>query len=112
VAALDHDLLLEAGVTYAQPFRYQHADGSSATSAGWSAKWQIRASIDSPTVLLEGTPTITQSTGEVIVALSASDTRALPKAAVWGLEFYGPSSATEVRIAQGKVRVSPEVVRP
>jgi len=112
VAALVHDLLLEAGVTYGQGFRYVDALGVPVPVAGWTAKWQIRVSVaDTGTPLLAGTPAIDLVTGEVLVAMSASATRALPASAVWGLEFYGPGLSPEVRIAQGKVKVTPEVVK-
>jgi hypothetical protein len=107
-----YDLLdVEAGATYRRTFRYLQSDGTTPVPmTGWTAEIHFRAKVDATETIVEKTPTIDVPTGAIVLDLTPAETRLLPRSCVWGLELTAPGGDV-IRLAQGKVKVSPEVVR-
>lgn len=113
MTALRYDLELEAGASYSVTFLYRQPDGVTVIPlTGYTALAQIRTSpYDTATEpLVEVVPDITALTGEVVVALTAEQTRAAVNGAAWALELTHSGGEPVVRLAHGRVKVSPEVV--
>lgn len=108
--AVRHKLYVEAGTTVTRQFEYLDNDGEPFDLVGYTAKMQIRETA-SGDLALEVTPTIDVETGQVAIELSAAQTSTLtaPKY-VYAIELYGPDGYV-VRLVEGGVTVSPEVVR-
>ena len=82
---------------------------------GWTAREEIRASIDAPTplkVLTTGAGITLGADGSIRRVLSATDTTALPlNARVHMLELTDPAGVV-TRFAQGDVTVNPDFLEP
>lgn len=84
---------------------------------GCTARMQVRAEVESPTVLLEltttnGGITLGGVAGTVDLYVSDEDTAAIDwEGGVFDLEIEHPSGEV-TRLAQGSISVSPEVTRP
>ena len=111
MAAVQHDLAVEAGATFTTSFQYVDAQGASIPLTGWTATFQARhkiadtATVISKTLVIDGTSTMR-------LTLTAAETSALVKGSfVYGLEVAAPGAEPTIRLAQGKLAVSPEVVR-
>lgn len=105
-----YPLRIEAGATYARTFKIKNkSDGSNFNLTGYTGKAQIRVSHDSPLVL-EIIPTINATDSTVKIRIEATQTsNLLLNEYVWALEI---SNATDtVRLLEGQVTVSPEVVK-
>lgn len=104
---------VEAGATFnAYSFQYLQDDGVTPVDlTGWTGKLQVRETTTSSTVAIEVIPTLTPSTGMVDFTFSATQTSSLTASQyVYALELYSPTNVT-VRLVEGKIFVSPEVVR-
>ena len=83
---------------------------------GCAARMQVRAEVESPTVLLSlttenGGLTLGGAAGTVDLYVSDEDAGAITwDAGVWDLEIVHPSGEV-TRLAQGSIAVSPEVTR-
>lgn len=105
-------LYVEAGATYYREFVYTDPETDEPFDlTGYTAEIQIRESVSSATAALTIEPTITALTGSIAIGLSATQTATLtnPKY-VYALELYGDDDLV-IRLAEGGVIVSPEVVR-
>lgn len=91
---------------------------------GFSARMQVRESIDSDTVILDLTPAngriavTNAATGTLQILVSAADTAALPldfetQTYVYDLEVFRPTPAPEYvrKVMRGKLKCFPEVTR-
>lgn len=91
---------------------------------GFSARMQVRESIDSETVILDLTPAngriaVTNPvTGTIQILVSAADTAALPlgfetQTYVYDLEVFRPTPTPEYvrKVMKGKLKCYPEVTR-
>jgi hypothetical protein len=108
--AVRHKLYVEAGATLTRQFEYLDNDGEPFDLVGYTAKMQIRETADGELVL-EVTPAINVSTGEVSIEIPAAQTALLTSPRyVYAIELYGPDGYV-VRLVEGGVAVSPEVVR-
>jgi hypothetical protein len=113
------DLTIEQGATFKRTLLLKQGDGASAPAVnltGYTARMQIRADVDSTTVLIaltteNGRITITPLDGRLDLLISATDSAALAfEAGVHDLEIV--SSGGEVtRLVQGKAKLSKEVTR-
>lgn len=113
MSALTYHLELEAGASYSATFLYRQADGVTPVNlTGWTALAQIRRSAyDSSTEpLVEVVPDITPLTGQVVLALTSEQTRAAVDGGAWALELTNTGGEPVIRLAHGRVKVSPEVV--
>ena len=112
MAAVKYDLELEAGASFSLDFVYKDTDGDPIPLTGWTAQAMVRRSAleaDDVDPLVDVEPVVTGAEGRVTLALTPEQTRAASRGEVWALEI---TDGTEVvRLAHGRVRVSPEVVR-
>jgi hypothetical protein len=115
MAALQVDLTIEQGSTWAHGFR-PTVDNEPILADGWTAKAQVRAT-QAGDVLHEwstqlGNINIDTVNGNLTLTLDPDDsTPWVWRKAVYDIEVTSPDGATTRRIAQGKIRVSPEVTR-
>lgn len=115
--ALSLDLAIEQGVTWAHGFIPQLNGQAVAAGEGWTANAQARATVTAPEVLHEwstalGNVGIDATTGAVTMTVAPAESSAWPwRQAVYDLEVTSPDGSTTYRVAQGKIRVSPEVTR-
>jgi hypothetical protein len=108
--AATYTLEIEAGATFdSVQFRYLEDDKVTPVNlTGWTARAQIRKTA-AATLEIELDTTI--SGGLISIAASAVDTALLTERNyVWALELEH-TDGTVIRLVQGKVYVSPEVVR-
>lgn len=104
-------LYIEAGATFdSYSFRYLEDDKVTPVNlTGWTARLQIRETASGPLVL-EVTPTINVAQGLIEFVISATQTASLALSKyVWALELS--KAGVVVRLVEGKVVVSAEVVR-
>jgi hypothetical protein len=123
VKPLRYDLTIYRGATFDQPLLWKPG-GTPQNLTGWSARMQVRATVDSATVIVELTTANNRivlgtsgdlTTGAIRLLLSATDTSSLPLSTdpaghVYDLELVGPGGIVE-RLVEGRVIVSPEVTR-
>lgn len=104
---------VEAGATFnAYSFQYLNDDGVTPVDlTGWTGKIQVRESASSASKVFEVIPSIEVATGIVSFEFSATQTALLTaQTYVWACELYAPNGDV-VRLVEGKIFVSPEVVR-
>lgn len=103
-------LYIEAGATWLRQFEYVNDDGTPFDLDGYAALLQIRETPEA-TLALEAVPVIDLPTATLSIEFSAEQTATLTLPAyVYAMELYAPDG-TVTRLVQGKVTVSPEVVR-
>lgn len=107
--AIQYNLHVEAGATYTRDIVYTNDDGSLFDLTGYSATMQIRPTVLSATLTLAVTPTIDVPTSTVSFTLTATQTAALSGSYVYAIEIA--KSPVVIRLMEGEVIVSPEVVR-
>lgn len=104
------------GATFRKRLTWRAPDGTPIDLSGCTARMQVRAEVESPTVLLSlttenGGLTLGGVAGTVELYVSDEDTGTITwDAGVWDLEVVHPSGEV-TRLAQGYVAVSPEVTR-
>lgn len=117
MALYELNLNVDAGATYPAAdgpaqFFLTNDDGTVYSLTGFTASMQIRKTADAATVAVSVTPSINTVTGCVSFTIPASQTSTLTDGPyVWALELHGPSDNPVIRLAEGLVFVSPEVVR-
>jgi hypothetical protein len=107
--AIQYNLHVDAGATYTRDIVYTNDDGSLFDLTGYSASMQIRPSVSSSTLTLAITPTLNTTTATVSFSLTAVQTAALAGSYVYAIELA--KSPIVIRLMEGEVIVSPEVVR-
>ncbi len=109
--AVRYKLHIDAGATFKREFEYTNDDGTVFNLTGYTAKLQIRETVDGPLVL-EIIPAINVTTGVISFTLTAAQTATLIKPEyVYAMELYAPGNEPTFRFIEGGVEVSPEVVR-
>lgn len=109
--ATTYNFTIDAGATFSVEFAIKNDDGSIFDLTGYTATMQIKDMPTSPTFVLETTPTLTVLTGIVGVALTATQTSTLTNSSyVYGIELYG-SGGFVLRPVDGKITMSPEIVK-
>lgn len=105
-----YPLRIEAGATYSRTFKIKNrSDGSNFDLTGYTGLAQIRVDYDTPLVL-EIVPTINATDSTIAIRIEADETSELTESKyIWGLEIY--NSTDTVRMLEGDVTVSPEVVK-
>lgn len=111
-------MYIPQGATYGHIFLYRNKDDDSVIALnGYTARLQIREKVTSTTTLYEATTdeddglTITGGTGKVYLEIPAAITAAWTwTKGVFDLEVISEAGKV-TRIAQGNVKVSPEVTR-
>lgn len=109
--AATYDLEIDAGATYSVQFAYKDANGSAINLTGYTGKCQIRTAVGG-TLVLEEIPTINASTGVITLTFTAAETALLTSPRyLYALEIYAAGGEPTIRLAEGAVRVSLEVVK-
>ena len=121
--AVRYDLYIEKGATFSRVFRYKDADGVAIDLTGYVARLMVRSPDHTGTVVVgfdlstENSPaeiTIDGAAGEVVVEVADEVTAAVDDATcsgVYDLEIESPAGKV-TRLAEGRVRFSPEATRP
>lgn len=107
--ALNYPLRIEAGATYSRTFKLKNSsDGTLFDLTGYTPKAQIRQHPSTALVLeLDVTTDIPNAT--VTVRIEAADTSTLTESNYyWGCELASLNDT--IRLVEGEVAVSPEVV--
>jgi len=116
VAAGKLDFLIEQGATFYHRLRWLGEDDLPIQLDGYMGRMQIREAIDAEEVLHEltscnGQISINGPTGEIVLAIPASDTEAFAwVSGVYDLEIVSADGYV-TRLIAGDVSVSPEVTR-
>lgn len=119
MAAATYKLVIEQGSTFRLLLRLTNADGTTPDLTGYTARMQIRETLDSPQPLYElttqdrpaGGITIDGPAGTIALRVSAADTTALawPRG-VYDLELQAPDGDVG-KLLKGEVVVEREVTR-
>jgi carbohydrate-binding DOMON domain-containing protein len=108
--AANYGLEIEAGATFSLELEYKNEDGTLFDFTNWTAKAQIRQT-PSAASALEITTAINAATSVITISLTATQTSTLTAPNyVWAMELT-KTDGTVIRLVEGAVRVSPEVVR-
>ena len=104
--AQSEPLHIDAGATYTRQFTY--AKDSGAWGSDYNARLMVRDSEGN--IALDVAPTFNRLTGDISLELTPAQTGTLTEPRYrWSLELIGASET--IRLLQGRVTVSPEVVR-
>jgi hypothetical protein len=107
------DLNIEAGATYSGlSIVVRNSDNTLMSLTGYTGQLQIRKSPASSTAVITVTPTITTGTSTVSFTIPANQTSLLDGGVyVWALEITASGGEPVLRLAEGSVYVSAEVVK-
>lgn len=105
------DLTIEAGATFSLALAYQNPDTTPVILTGWTAKWQARVSPSAAETVIDETPVIDGPTGTITLSLTAAQTALLEGPYEYAVELTGPGGTPVIRLVEGRVLVSPELVR-
>ncbi len=109
-----YDIKIYQGATFSQTFTWKDETDTPINLTGYSARMQIRASVDSSSTLVSLTSgsgiTLGGAAGTIAVLISATDTASLSQNGVYDLELVSGSGVV-TRLLQGNVIVSKEVTR-
>lgn len=111
-----YDIYIEQGATYNQPLVWKDSSGTTVNVTGYTARMQIRKTVDATTIILtltteNGRITVGGSNGLITLLVSATDTAALTSfCGVYDLEVISPTGVV-TRLLEGQVEVSKEVTR-
>jgi hypothetical protein len=109
--AANYGLEIEAGATFSLEFEYKNEDGTLFDFTGWTAKAQIRQTPSSASAV-EITTAINAATSVITISLTATQTSSLTfPLYVWAMELTQTATSKVIRLVEGGVKVSPEVVR-
>lgn len=104
-----YTLDVEAGATFTRQFEYTNEDETVFDLTGYTALMHIRETAESD-LALEVVPEIDVPTGIISITITAAETSSLTLPEyVWALELT--KDELVIRLVEGKVSVSPEVVR-
>lgn len=111
-----YDIYIEQGATYNQPLVWKDSSGTAINVTGYTARMQIRKTVDATTIILtltteNGRITVGGANGLITLLVSAADTAALTTfCGVYDLEVISPAGVV-TRLLEGQVEVSKEVTR-
>ena len=115
MAAAKRNLKIEQGATFRKPLIWK-ADGIAVDLTGWTARMQIRPTIESDVIIAELTTendgiAIDGPAGKISLYIGAAQTAAMNfETAVYDLELVD-SQGDVFRLLYGSVSLSPEVTR-
>jgi hypothetical protein len=111
MTAIQLNLYVEAGATFSRSLIYTNDDGSLFDLEGFSGELQVRETVQSDEPTISVAPTIDDETATISWTFTAEQTSTLTRDKyVYALELYGPDDLV-IRLIEGAVTVSPEVVR-
>lgn len=111
-----YDIYIEQGATYNQPLVWKDSSGTAVNVTGYTARMQIRKTVDATTIILtltteNGRITVGGANGLITLLVSAADTAALTTfCGVYDLEVISPTGVV-TRLLEGQVEISKEVTR-
>lgn len=111
-----YELTIFKGATFRQSLVWQDSDGVPVDLTGYSARMQVRKTINTEAVVVElstfnGSILLQSATGAIEMHLSAAQTSVLiGKTGVYDLEMES-ADGTVTRLLYGDVTLSPEVTR-
>jgi hypothetical protein len=115
--ATTYDILIEQGATFEFELVWKDGDGDEVNLTGYTARMQVRPTVESSVVLLSltsaagGGITLGGATGAVTIRASATQTASIgARAAVYDLELQA-ADGTVTRLLQGVATISAEVTR-
>lgn len=115
MAATTYDILIEQGATFSQVITYKES-GVAINLTGYTARMQVRATLEAATALIElttanGRITLGGSAGTITITISATDSAALTAGrGVYDLELVSGSGIV-TRLLQGVATISRNVTR-
>tara|TARA_B100001778_G_C18117450_1_gene419065 strand:+ start:170 stop:514 length:345 start_codon:yes stop_codon:yes gene_type:complete len=114
MSAGDYDIICEQGATFSRTLTVKDSSGTARNLSTFTGKMQVRKRLTSSTVLIElstsnGRMTL-NSSGEISLSITASDTAALSDGGVYDLEITSSGGAVE-RVVEGDFNLIPEVTR-
>lgn len=109
MAAERRNLDIDAGATFRLVIEYTDKDGVPVDLTGYTAQWQARTSVEADPPAITKTPLVSGS--NITLHLTAAETAALAGVLVYAVEVHGPGGEPVVRILDGQITVSPEIVR-
>lgn len=111
-----YNFAIEQGTTFRRTLTLKDNAGALINLTGYSGRMQIRAEVDSATVMLS----MTTSNGRIVLGgaagtvqwyISDTDTALLASDGVYDFEIVNGSTGDVTRVLKGKVRLDPEVTR-
>lgn len=116
MSVAQYDFEIIQGATFTQPFVWKDGDGDPVDLTGYTARMQVRKSVQAEDVLLEATTAngrivIDPLTGTFTLTLSASVTESIDwLCGQYDIELVD-SDGVVVRILEGHIAVSREITR-
>jgi len=116
MAAASYDFEIEQGATLAKSFVWKTSDAVVIPLTSYTARMQIRASVSSPTILLElstanGLISISPNEGKVTLTVGPTVTSGITwRRGKYDLELTSPAGVV-TRLLYGDITVSQEVTR-
>ena len=105
------NLYIEAGATFTREITYTNEDGTLFDLTDYSAELQVRETVNSETATITKMPTISVADATISWTFTAAETATLTSDKyVYALELT-KTDGTVIRLVQGDLTVSPEVVR-
>lgn len=111
MTAIQLNLYVEAGATFERSLVYTNDDGSLFDLTDFTAELQVRETVSSAEAALTVEPVLDPLTATISWEFTATQTSTLTAPNyVYAMELYGPDGYV-IRLLEGVVTVSPEVVR-
>ena len=109
-----YDITCEQGATFSRTLTVKDSSGNARNLSGYTARMQVRRLVSSSSTLIELTTTngriSLNSSGEIALSISASDTASLAEGGVYDLEIIA-SDGTVERVVEGNFYLDLEVTR-
>lgn len=107
-------LTIEQGATFTLAMFYQDDAGAAVDLTGYTARMQLRSSVDAAQAAIElttqnGRIVIDGARGQIMLNIAAADTAGLTGSGVYDLELV--QGAAVQRVLEGAYQVNPEVTR-
>ena len=114
MSAGSYDILCEQGATFLRVLEVTDSVGDPINYSGYTARMQVRRRVDSDDVIIELTTEngriSMNSSGQIVLSISATDTADIQTGGVYDLEIINSSNEVE-RLIQGNFTLSLEVTR-
>ena len=114
MTAGDYDIICEQGSTFSRTLTVKDSAGDARNLSSFSGKMQVRKLVTSTDTLVELSTTngkmTLNSSGEISLSLTATDTAAIASSGVYDLEITSSGGAVE-RVVEGEFNLIPEVTR-
>ena len=105
------NLFVEAGATFTREITYTNEDGTLFDLTDYTAELQVRETASSQSAVITKTPSISVPDATISWTFTAAETATLTADKyVWALELT-KTDGTVIRLVEGDITVSPEVVR-